>query len=99
MTPVFAIEFYSQVLVELVGAFGLALLVANVFAIFRPRRPVDGDPAATKSKDSIVDHDIVNDASVADDATTLTRAPILRSVVFALMGAVMFVWALASYFR
>jgi len=87
VTPVFAIEFYSQVLIELVGAFGLALVVANVFAIFRPRRPAAAD-----------DQSIRADASANEDGTTLTRAPVVRSLVFALMGLVMFVWALASYF-
>lgn len=87
MAPLLAVEFYNQLMVELIGAFGLALVVANVFALFRrrPADPLEGEPGRPGGDD--------------EPGTTLTRAPIARTVLFAAIGAVMFVWALATYLR
>ncbi len=81
MTPVLAVELYSQVLVELVGAFGLALFAANVFALVRRRSPVEAGAEGAE----------------AEPGPTLTRAPVVRTLVFAAIGAVLFIWAVASY--
>lgn len=80
-----AVEFYDQVLRELIAAVGAALFLGNAFALIRRRRAA-GD-AATPSGAS------------DDGRTQLTKAPIARTVTFMLIGLIVMVWAIASLVR
>lgn len=82
---IFGVEFYDQVLRELIAAVGAALFLGNAFALVR-RRSATGTTGIRAGADS-------------DDSTQLTKAPIARTVTFMLMGLIVMVWSLASLLR
>ena len=89
-------SFYDEVLRELVVALGAALFVANVFALIRRRR--DAEEAAKRSvvrarAGSPVRGQGRGSVSASGD---LTQAPVIRSVVYAVLGLIVMVWGIAS---
>jgi hypothetical protein len=88
------VDFYGDVLLELVTALGAALFVANAFALFRRR----GDRARAA-------HEAVKRArpgspvrSQVRVATTgnLPQVPVGRTVAYMILGFVVFIWGIAS---
>jgi hypothetical protein len=88
-------SFYDQVLRELLTALGAALFVANALALSRRRtdarraakrsvaRSRPGSPVRGNRRGHVGDGD-------------LAQAPLMRSVVYAVLGFVVMVWGLAS---
>jgi hypothetical protein len=89
-------DFYGQVLRELVAAIGAALFVANARALMRRR--VDGEVAArrtvARARPGSPVRGYRRDAAVAD----LVQAPLARTVLYLVIGLVVMVWGLASRF-
>ena len=87
-------DFYSQVLLELMVAFGGALFVANAFALLR--RSSDRRHAA---KEAVLrgrpGSPVRKQARVATTGT-LAAAPVGRTIAFMLLGLVVAVWGIAS---
>jgi hypothetical protein len=70
----------DNIIVYLVLALGGALAVGNIAALVRP-------PDKEKKSDSKKDNEDNND---------LSKAPVLRSLIMAVIGATAAVWAMAS---
>jgi hypothetical protein len=79
------VNFYDEVMRELVLALGGALFLANAFALLRRR--ADARRAAAGAR---------RDPSLGNDATDLVQAPLARTVTYMLIGLIVAVWALAS---
>lgn len=75
------VTFYTQVLLELVAAVGGALALGNGIALVRRRR----DRLAAQTP-----------AATPSEPARLAQAPVLRSVVFLVIGVVACVWSLAT---
>ena len=73
-------DFYDEVLRELLVAMGAALFVGNLMALLRRRAAVSPGEAG--------------EAGEAGDA--LPRAPVARTVTYMVMGFVIAFWGLAS---
>lgn len=86
-------DFYGDVLLELVTALGAALFVANAYAL--ARRGADRRRAA---RDAVVRTRPGSPVRKQVRASTgrLDQVPVGRSVAFLLLGLVVFVWGLAS---
>lgn len=80
------VTFYTQVLLELVAAVGGALALGNGVALLRRRRDrfAAQTPAAAPAE------------AAPAEAARLAQAPVLRSVVFLVIGVVACVWSLAT---
>jgi hypothetical protein len=88
------VDFYDDVLLELVTALGAALFVANAFALLRrgaDRREAAREAVIRARPGSPVRHTVRR-------ATTgrLDEAPLGRTVAFMALGLVVAVWGLAS---
>jgi hypothetical protein len=90
------VNFYDDVLLELVTALGAALFIANAFALLRRRSDrraaarahvARGRPGSPVRK------------QVRTSTGKLDQAPIARSVTFMLFGLIVAVWGLASIVR
>jgi hypothetical protein len=77
-------EFYDEVLRELLVAMGAALFVGNLMALLRRRTAVSPGGAGEAA-----------DAAERGD-TTLPQAPVGRTVAYMVMGFVVALWGLAS---
>jgi len=73
-------DFYDEVLRELLVAMGAALFVGNLMALLRRRAAVSPGEAG--------------EAGEVGDA--LPRAPVVRTVTYMVMGFVIAFWGLAS---
>jgi hypothetical protein len=73
-------DFVDDVMRELVVALGGALFLGNLLALLRHRAAATGD----------------SEGEETDDSATAVRAPVLRTVVFLLLGFVVMVWGIAS---
>jgi hypothetical protein len=84
------VNFYDEVMRELVLALGAALFLANAFALVRrradARRAATGAPPAARGGDS----------SMRNSPGDLPQAPLARTVTYMLIGLVVAMWALAS---
>lgn len=81
MGPLLAIEFYNQVLLELLAAVGAALFVGNLMALIRRRRePTPGGGSEKRGK----------------GGTDLQTAPLARTVTYLVIGFVVMVAGLGS---
>lgn len=82
MGPLLAIEFYNQVLLELLAAVGAALFVGNLMALIRRRRkaPPTGGGSGKSGK----------------GRTDLETAPLARTVTYLVIGFVVMVAGLGS---
>lgn len=88
-----AMDFYGEVLRELVVALGAALLVANVAVLVRRRR--DRDAAVQRTVARSRPGSPVRGYG-RSNSTDLAVAPVGRSVLYALIGVVVMVWGIAS---
>jgi hypothetical protein len=75
-------EFYDEVLRELLVAMGAALFVGNLVALLR-RRNVNAAAGA-------------GNGGPGDDGHALPKAPVGRTVAFMVLGFVVAFWGLAS---
>jgi hypothetical protein len=73
-------DFYDEVLRELLVAMGAALFVGNLMALLRRRAAVSAPPAE----------------SDAEEGHGLAQAPVARTVAYMVMGFVIAFWGLAS---
>lgn len=77
------VDFYRDVLLELMTALGAALFVANVFALFRRR------------SDRRLESPVRGQARTASTGD-LAAAPVGRTAGYALLGLIVFIWGLAT---
>ncbi len=89
-------DFYGDVLLELVTALGAALFLANAYAL--ARRGADRRRAA---REAVVRSRPGSPVRKQVRASTgkLDQAPVGRSVGFLVLGLIVFVWGLASIIR
>jgi hypothetical protein len=87
------VNFYDDVLLELVTALGAALFLANAFALIR--RGADRRAAA---KAAVVRSRPGSPVRKQVRASTgkLDQAPLARTVTFMLFGLIVTIWGLAS---
>jgi hypothetical protein len=87
-------DFYGEVLRELVTAIGAALFVANVRAL--ARRGVDADVAARRTVARARPGSPVRGYRRSGESGDLVQAPVLRSVLYMSIGLVVMIWGIAS---
>lgn len=87
-------NFYDEVLRELVTALGAALFVANARALIR--RKADAEVAVrrtvARSRPGSPVRGYRRDAEGGD----LVQAPIIRSILYLVIGLVVMIWGIAS---
>ncbi|MEI7999924.1 MAG: hypothetical protein WCI50_01110 [Actinomycetes bacterium] len=86
-------DFYRDVLLELVTAMGAALFVANAYALVR--RSADQRRAAREAVVRTRPGSPVRE-QVKTSTGKLDQAPVTRSVAFLVVGLLVFAWGLAS---
>jgi hypothetical protein len=87
------VDFYDDVLLELFTALGAALFLANAYALFRrraDRRAAARDAVVRTRPGSPVRRE------VRTSTGRLDQVPVGRTVLFMVMGLIIFVWGLAS---
>jgi hypothetical protein len=87
------VNFYDDVLLELVTALGAALFLANAFALIRrrtDRREAAKEAVARSRPGSPVRK------QVRASTGRLDQAPLARTVTFMLFGLIVAIWGLAS---
>jgi hypothetical protein len=89
------VDFYDDVLLELVTALGAALFVANALALIRRRS--DRQAAAKEAVVRTRPGSPVR-KQVRESTGRLDQAPLARTVTFMLLGLIVTVWGLASIF-
>lgn len=89
-------NFYDDVLLELVTALGAALFIANAFALLR--RNADRRAAAREAVTRSRPGSPVR-KQVRSSTGKLDQAPVGRSVAFMLIGLFVALWGLASIAR
>jgi hypothetical protein len=87
-------DFYSDVLRNLLAALGGALLVGNVLALRHRRR--DSDDAAQRTVARARPGSPVRGYRRDETVTDLPQAPVARSLLYAGIGLVIVVWWVAS---
>jgi hypothetical protein len=88
------VNFYDEVLKELVVALGAALFVANARAL--ARRRVDADVANQRTVSRSRAGSPVRGYKHRGDQTDLVQAPVMRSVLYLVIGLVVMIWGIAS---
>jgi hypothetical protein len=88
------VDFYGQVLRELVTALGAALFVANARAL--ARRRVDAEFAARRTVARARPGSPVRGYRRASETGDLVQAPVVRTVLYLLIGLVVMIWGIAS---
>jgi hypothetical protein len=88
------VDFYRDVLLELVTAIGAALFVANTYALIRRRadRLAEARESAARSRPGSPVRGRVRTATTGK----LAEAPVGRTVTYALLGLVVFLWGMAT---
>lgn len=86
-------DFYDDVLLELVTALGAALFIANAYALIRRRR--DRRDAARAAVLRSRPGSPVR-KQVQETRGTLAQAPVARTVTFLLLGLVVTIWGVAT---
>ena len=87
-------NFYDEVLLELLTALGAALFVANVRAL--SRRRVDAEVAARRTVARSRPGSPVRGNRRTDGPSDLVQAPVMRSVLYLLIGLIVMIWGIAS---
>lgn len=87
-------NFYDEVLRELVVALGAALFVANARAL--ARRRVDSEVAARRTIARARAGSPVRGYRREVERGDLPQAPVLRSVLYLVIGLVVMIWGIAS---
>ena len=87
-------DFYGDVLLELVTALGAALFLANAWALIRRRadRRDAAKQAAVRARPGSPVRAQVRVATTGN----LEQAPVGRSIGFMIVGFIVFIWGLAS---
>ncbi len=87
-------DFYGEVMRELIVALGAALLLANAAALVRRRRDKEG--AAQQNLRKARPGSPVKRLGQADGHGDLAVAPLARTVTYAIVGLVVMLWGVAS---
>jgi hypothetical protein len=87
-------NFYDEVLRELVVALGAALFVANARALVRRR--VDGELAARRTVARARAGSPVRGYRRSAEGGDLVQAPVVRTVLYLVIGLVVMIWGIAS---
>jgi hypothetical protein len=87
-------NFYDEVLRELVVALGAALFVANARAL--ARRGVDAEVANRRTVSRSRPGSPVKGYRHRGDSNDLVQAPVIRSVLYLAIGLVVMIWGIAS---
>jgi len=87
-------DFYDEVLRELMVAVGGALFVANVLALVRRR--ADSAVAARRTVARARAGSPVRGYRRGGEGGDLVQAPIFRSVLYLVIGLVVMIWGIAS---
>jgi hypothetical protein len=87
-------NFYDEVLKELVVALGAALFVANARAL--ARRRVDADVANKRTVSGARAGSPVRGYRHRGEQSDLVQAPVVRSVLYLVIGLVVMIWGVAS---
>lgn len=87
-------NFYDEVLRELVTALGAALFVANARALIR--RKADAEVAVRRTVARSRPGSPVRGYRRDVDGGDLVQAPIVRSIIYLLIGLVVMIWGIAS---
>lgn len=87
-------NFYDEVLRELVVALGAALFVANARAL--ARRRVDSDAAVRRTVARARAGSPVRGYRRGNEGGDLVQAPVARSVLYLVIGLVVMIWGIAS---
>ena len=87
-------DFYGDVLLELVTALGAALFVANAFALIR-RRSDRARAAREAVKRARPGSPVRSQVRVATTGN-LPQVPVGRTVAYMILGFVVFIWGIAS---
>jgi hypothetical protein len=87
-------DFYGEVLRELVTALGAALFVANAWAL--ARRKVDAEVSAKRTVARARPGSPVRGYRRETEGGDLVRAPVARSVLYLVIGLVVMIWGIAT---
>ncbi|MBM3671446.1 MAG: hypothetical protein FJW86_04585 [Actinobacteria bacterium] len=87
-------DFYGDVLLELITATGAALFAANAFALFKRRG--DRQRAAREAVQRARPGSPVRGQVKVATTGTLSEVPVGRSVAYMLLGLLVFLWGLAT---
>jgi hypothetical protein len=87
-------DFYGQVLRELVAALGGALFVANARAL--ARRRTDAEIAVKRTVARSRAGSPVRGYRRETEAGDLVQAPVVRTVLYLVIGLVVMIWGIAS---
>jgi hypothetical protein len=88
------VDFYGDVLLELITATGAALFAANAFALLKRRN--DRARAAKEAVKRARPGSPVRQQVRVATTGTLPEVPVGRSVAYMLLGLLVFIWGLAS---
>jgi hypothetical protein len=87
-------DFYGEVLRELVTALGAALFIANARAL--ARRKVDAEGAVRRTVARSRPGSPVRGYKRDTEGGDLVQAPVVRSVLYLVIGLVVMIWGIAS---
>ncbi|MEX0664002.1 MAG: hypothetical protein WD598_04430 [Acidimicrobiia bacterium] len=87
-------DFYGDVLLELITATGAALFVANAYALFKRRG--DRQRAAREDVKRARPGSPVRSQVRVATTGNLAQVPVGRSVAYMMIGLLVFVWGIAS---
>ncbi len=87
-------DFYGQILRELVTALGAALFVANARALLNRRE--DAQRASRRTVARARPGSPVRGNRRGADGSDLPQAPVMRSVLYLVIGLVVMIWGIAS---
>jgi hypothetical protein len=88
------VNFYDEVLRELVTVLGAALFVANVWAL--ARRRTDAEIAARRTVARSRPGSPVRGNRRTGESSDLVQAPVVRSVLYMSIGVIVMIWGVAS---
>jgi len=88
------VDFYGEVLLELMAALGAALFVANAYALVRRR--LDRREAAREAVVRGRPGSPVRKQARLATTGNLSEAPVTRTVTYMLLGLVVFIWSIAT---
>jgi hypothetical protein len=88
------VDFYGDVLLELVTALGAALFAANLLALVRRR--ADAQRAAKEAIVRSRPGSPVRRQLKTATTGNLPQAPVARTVTYMAVGLVVFIWGIAS---
>ena len=87
-------DFYDEVLKEIVVGLGAALFVANAWAL--ARRRIDAEVANKRTVSGARAGSPVRGYRHRGEQTDLVQAPVARSVLYLVIGLVVMIWGIAS---